>query len=53
MAGSINSIIKINKNGACTIPVSARRLLGFTPGAKLKVDISGNKLIIKKCTEGK
>lgn len=53
MAGSLNSIIRINKNGACTIPVSVRRLLRFTPGAKLKVDISDDKLIIKKCTEGK
>lgn len=52
----IMSVVKIAKNGTCTIPVSIRRLMQISPGTKLIVILkdlpSGEKAITLKKRKG-
>lgn len=53
----INSILTINRNGTCCIPVAIRRLMHLKPaGTKLIISLqeqkSGDKIIVLKPRKG-
>ena len=52
----INSILTINKNGTCCIPIAMRRLMRLKPGTKLIISLqeqkSGDKIIVLKPRKG-
>lgn len=52
----INSILTINRNGTCCIPVAIRRLMHLKPGIKLIISLqeqkSGDKIIVLKPRKG-